>query len=190
MVGRLQNLVVRISCTWWLYLLVLTVFSGSLQVLMRIGERFPEFTAGATPFDLQNELLPGQVYAQLAGYTDQARDLYYVFTAIDFVFPLFAGLFIAATTAFALRNSLPRFYAALVARRLLPVLMLATVFDWLENLAAIATISLYPAEFSWLPVLLVIAKRLKLALALFGNAVMFTCVLIFAVTWLRRRLKS
>jgi len=188
--GRLQNLLLQVSRTWWLYLLVLAVFSGSLQALMRIGERFTEFAAGAAPFDLQNELQPGQVYAQLAGYTDQARGLYYAFTAIDFAFPLFAGLFIAATTAFALRNSLPRFYETLVARKLLPVLMLATVFDWLENVAAIAAISLYPAEFSWLPMLLVIAKRLKLAFALFGNAVMFTSVAIAAVTWLGRRLKS
>jgi hypothetical protein len=165
----------------------MVVFFGSLQVLLRIGSRFPELAGGAAPFDLQNELRPDQVYAQLGGYTDQARNLYYVFTTIDFVFPLFAGLFIAATTAFALRNSLPRFYATLVARRLLPVLMLATVFDWLENLSAIATISLYPAEFAWLPVLLVAVKKLKLGFALFGNAAMFTAVIIAAGAWLLRR---
>lgn len=189
MLGSLQNLVLRISRTWWLYVLVLAVFSGSLQALLLMGRRFPEVASGATPFDLQNELQPDQVYPQLAGYTEQARELYYAFTTIDFVFPLFAGLFIAATTAFALRNSLRRFYETLVARKLLPVLMLATVFDWLENLTAIATISLYPTEYGWLPALLVVVKKFKLAFALFGNATMFTCVLIAAVSWLLRRRK-
>jgi hypothetical protein len=187
--GRLQNVVLRISRTWWLYLTVLAVFLGSLQALLRIGERFPEFAAGAAPLDLQNDLQADQVYPQLAGYTEQARQLYYEFTMIDFAFPLFAGLFITATVAVALRNSLPRFYEALVARKLLPLLLLATAFDWLENLAAIATISLYPAEFGWLPVLLVIVKRFKLAFAMLGNGAMFAAVLIAAGTWLLRRRK-
>ncbi len=190
MLGRLQNLVLRISRTWWLYLLVLAVFSGSLLGLLRIGKRFPELAAGATPFDLQNDLQADQVYPQLAGYTEQARELYYTFTMIDFAFPLFAGLFITATVAFALRNSLPRFYEALVARKLLPVLMLATAFDWLENVTALAAISLYPTEFSWLPVLLVIAKKFKLAFMVFSNGAMFAAVLIAAGVWLLRRRKS
>ncbi len=187
--GRLQNLVLRISGTWWLYLIVLALFSGSLQALMHIGERFPEFAAGAAPFDLQNDLQPGQVYPQLAGYTGQARELYYAFTLIDYAFPLFGGLFISATVAFALRNSLPRFYAALVARKLLPVLMIATAFDWLENLAAMATITLYPTEFGWLPVLLVIAKKCKLAFVLLSNGAMLAAVLTAAGFWLFRRRK-
>lgn len=190
MLGRLQNVVLRISRTWWLYLAVLAVFVGSLQALLRIGERFPEFAAGAAPLDLQNDLQANQVYPQLAGYTEQARQLYYEFTMIDFAFPLFAGLFITATVAFALRNSLPRFYEALVARKLLPVLMLATAFDWLENVTALAAISLYPTEFSWLPVLLVIAKKFKLAFMVFSNGAMFAAVLIAAGVWLLRRRKS
>jgi hypothetical protein len=189
MLGRLQDLVVRISRTWWLYLIVLLLFIGSLRALTQIGERFPSYAGGATPFDLQNDLRADQVYPQLAGYTAQARELYYAFTLIDYAFPFFAGLFITATVAFALRNSLPRLYAALVARKLLLVLMLATAFDWLENVTALATIVLYPTEISWLPALLMVAKKCKLAILLVSNGTMFAAVLFAAGHWLVRRVR-
>jgi hypothetical protein len=188
MLGRLQDLVIRISKTWWLYLIVLFLFIGSLQVLMRIGERFPAYAAGAAPFDLQNDLQADQVYAQVAGYTAQARELYYAFTLVDYAFPFFAGLFITATVAFALRYSVPRFYAALVARKLLLVLMLATAFDWLENVLAVLIIALYPAETAWLPGLLVAAKKGKLAFMWVSNGAMLLAVLTAAGTWLARRI--
>ena len=197
MLGRLQDLVVRISRTWWLYLIVLLLFIGSLRALTRIGERFPAYAGGATPFDLQNDLRADQVYPQLAGYTAQARELYYAFTLIDYAFPFFAGLFIAATVAFALRNSLPRLYAALVARKLLLVLMLATAFDWLENVTAVSTIVLYPTEVSWLPTLLEVAKKGKLATLVVSNGVLVVSICAVVVTtiiaawhWVMKRIRS
>ena len=197
MLGRLQDLVVRISRTWWLYLIVLLLFIGSLRALTRIGERFPAYAGGATPFDLQNDLRGDQVYPQLAGYTAQARELYYAFTLIDYAFPFFAGLFIAATVAFALRSSLPRLYAALVARKLLLVLMLATAFDWLENVTAVSTIVLYPTEVSWLPTLLEVAKKGKLATLVVSNGVLVVSICAVVVTtiiaawhWVMKRIRS
>jgi TPR repeat protein len=187
MLGRLQDLVIRISKTWWLYLIVLFLFIGSLQALMRIGERFPAHAAGATPFDLQNDLEAAEVYPQIAGYTEQARELYYAFTLIDYAFPFFAGLFISATVAFALRYSMPRFYEGLAARKLLLIPMLATAFDWLENVVAVSIIALYPAEAGWLPGLLVAAKKLKLGFMWVGNGAMVVAVLGAAGTWLGRR---
>ena len=189
MLGRLQDLIIRISGTWWLYAAVLFLFVGSLQALTRLGKLFPAYAGGAAPFDLQNDLVAGEVYPQLAGYTDQARERDYAFTLIDYAFPFFAGLFIAATVAFALRASLPRLYAALLARRLLLVLMLATAFDWLENVTALTTIVLYPAEVSWLPTLLVVAKKCKLATLLGSNGTMFAAVLFAAGHWLVQRLR-
>ncbi len=188
--GRLQDLILRISRTWWLYLIVLLLFVGSLQALMRIGEQFPAYAGGATPFDLQNDLRAEQVYPQLAGYTVQARELYYAFTLIDYAFPFFAGLFVTATVAFALRNSLPRLYAALVAHKLLLVLMLATAFDWLENVTALAIILLYPVEVSWLPPVVVVAKKCKLAAMVFSNAALFAAVVFAAGQWLVRQVRK
>lgn len=189
MLGRLQDLILRVSRTWWLYLVVVVLFTGSLQSLMRIGDRFPAHAGGALPFDLQNDLRADQVYPQLAGYTEQARELYYAFTLIDYAFPFFGGLFITATVAFALRNSLPRIYDTLVARKLLPLLMLATAFDWLENVAALSTIVLYPMEVSWLPTLLVVAKKWKLATLLMSNAALFGSVLFGGGIWLAKRFR-
>ena len=189
MLGRLQDLIIRISRTWWLYLIVLVLFIGSLRVLTRIGDHFPAYAGGAAPFDLQNDLRADEVYPQLTGYTEQARGLYYAFTLIDYAFPFFGGLFIAATVAFALRNSLPRLYDALVARKLLLVLMLATAFDWLENVAAAAVIILYPTEVSWLPNLLIVAKKCKLAALLVSNGVMFAAVLLAAGIWVWKRIR-
>ncbi|MBL8200327.1 MAG: hypothetical protein JNK40_05075 [Chromatiales bacterium] len=189
MLGRLQDLAIRISRTWWQYLVVLFLFIGSLQALMRIGERFPDYAGGAAPFDLQNGLQAVQVYPQIAGYTEQARELYYAFTLIDYAFPFFAGLFITATVAFALRYGAPRLYAALVARKLLPVLMLATAFDWLENAAALSAIVMYPGEVGWLPVLLVAAKKAKLGFSLASNGAMLLALLTAAGSWLARRIR-
>ncbi|MCL4779607.1 MAG: hypothetical protein KJ049_05425 [Gammaproteobacteria bacterium] len=189
MLNRLQNLVIRVSQTWWLYLCVVLLFAGSLLSLLRIGEKFPAHAAGNLPFDLQNALAPAEVYPQLATWTENARQLYYAFTLIDYAFPFFAGLFIAATAAFAMRASLPGWYAALTARNLLPVFMLGTLFDWLENLSALGLISLYPAEFGWLPVVLVLAKKLKLACVMSGQAAMLL-LLVYAVgNWLAGKLR-
>ena len=197
MLGRLQELILRISRTWWLYLIVLALFIGSLRAITRIGDLFPTYAGGAAPFDLQNDLRIDQVYAQLAGYTPQARELYYAFTLIDYAFPFFAGLFITATVAFALRNSLPRLYEALVTRKLLLLLMVATAFDWLENVTALSTIVLYPTEVSWLPTLLVVAKKGKLATLVVSNGALVVSICALVVTaliaaWQRvmRRIRS
>jgi hypothetical protein len=189
MLDRLQTLVIRVSQTWWLYFCVVLLFAGSLLSLLRIGERFPSYAAGNQPFDLQNALTPAEVYPQLATWTENARTLYYAFTLIDYAFPFFAGLFIAATAAFALRVSLPTWYAALTRRNLLPVFMLGTAFDWLENLAALGVISLYPAEIGWLPFVLVIAKKLKLVCVMSAQAAMLLLLLYAAGNWLAARLR-
>ena len=189
MLNRLQNLVIRTSRTWWLYLGVVVLFAGSLLSLLRIGEMFPAHAAGNQPFDLQNGLATAEVYPQIATYTPAARNLYHAFTLIDYAFPFFAGLFIAATAAFALRNSLPKWYALLTARNLLPVFMLGTVFDWLENIAALGAISLYPAESGWLPVLLVLAKKLKLVCVMTGQAAMLLLLVYAAGNWLAAKLR-
>jgi hypothetical protein len=189
MLDRLQDLVLRISRTWWLYLPVLFLFVGSLQALTRIGKRFPAYAGGAIPFDLQNDLRTDQVYTQLAGYTEPARELYYAFTLIDYAFPFFGGLFIAATVAFALRSSLPRLYAAVLSRKLLLVLMIPTAFDWLENVSAVSAIVLYPTEVRWLPLLLVASKTCKLATLLLSNVALAAALLFAAGAWLSRRLR-
>jgi hypothetical protein len=187
--AALQRLIVRISATGTWYVLVLALAVGSFTALMRIGAAFPAVAAGNAPFDLQNGLAAGDVYRQLSGWTPAARQLYFVFSAVDWIFPLAAGLFLAATVTFCLRTSAPRAYAWLTGRTLLPLLLAPTAFDWLENVFAVAAVATYPQGPAWLPAALVVAKRAKLAGLAVVQPLMFGLVLYTAGRWLisRRR---
>jgi hypothetical protein len=189
MAAALQRLIVRISATGTWYVAVLAVAVGSFMTLMRIGAAFPAFASGKAPFDLQNGLEAGDVYRQLSGWTPAARQLYFFFSAVDWVFPLAAGLGLAATVTFCLRRSAPRAYAWLTARTLLPLLLAPTAFDWLENIFAVAAVATYPQGPAWLPAALVVAKRAKLAGLAVVQPVMLGLVLYTAGRWLvsRRR---
>jgi hypothetical protein len=189
MAAALQRLIVRISATGTWYVAVLVVAVGSFTTLMRIGTAFPDVAAGNAPFDLQNGLAASDVYPQLSGWTPAARQLYFLFSAVDWVFPLAAGLGLAATIAFCLRRSAPRAYAWVTGRTLLPLLLAPTAFDWLENIFAVAAVATYPQGPAWLPAALVVAKRAKLAGLAVVQPVMFGLVLYTAVSRLfsRRR---
>lgn len=173
MLLALQNLIVRISRTWWLYLLVTGLAVGSLLVLQEIAAAFRPPASGLDPLDLQNQLAPGEVYAQFASYEPGAAEIYLRFALVDFGFPLFAGLFVAATIAWSLRSALPGLYRALTDRRLLVLPLLGTAFDWMENLAVLIALGLYPVEVGGLPALVVGAKCLKLGAVAISNLAMF-----------------
>lgn len=189
MLRRLNQLVIRISTSGWLFIATTVVAFGSLGILNQIGAAFPAHAGGAQPFDLQNGLTTGQVFAQIAGYTEQARRLYYLFTAIDYVFPLAAGLFLAAAGAFGLRHGLPAIYATLAQRQLFPLFLLGSAFDWCENVAALTAIVGYPDAPAVVPALLVGAKRLKLFFVLLTNGLVAVLLLVAAARWLGRRLR-
>jgi hypothetical protein len=166
--ARLQAIIVAIAASGPAYAVVLAVALGSFVALNRIAAGFPPLAGGALPFDLQNGLAVADVYAQLAGWSPGARTRYYAFSAVDWLFPLAAGLFLAATVAFCLRRSLPRAWSWVTRRQLLPLLLLGTACDWLENVFALLAVGLYPQESPLLAVGLVVAKRAKLA-ALFPS---------------------
>ena len=183
----LNQLIIRISKSAWLYIIVFAGFFGTLQALLRIGERFPERAAGAVPFDLQNRLTVEQVFTQLAGYTEQAFELYYLFTAIDYFFPLFAGLFLGATAAFLLRHSLPRWYAIAEQKNLFVLFLLATLFDWLENITLLSVMTGYPNELSSIATLAVAAKMGKLAFVFLFQGLVLLLLIFSAGKWLARK---
>lgn len=162
MMQGLNRLVVRVSGSAPLFALVTVLAFGSLAVLMRIGAAFPAAAGGAQVVDLQNGLTAAQVLAQLPGYTDEARRLYYAFTAVDYLFPFAASLFLAAIAAFCLRRAFPGAYAVAVARNLLPLVMIPALFDWCENVAALLAITAWPDTTPAMAGAVVAAKRLKL----------------------------
>ncbi len=185
--NALNQFIIRISKSGWQYVLVFAGFFGTLQALLRIAEHFAELAAGAAPFDLQNQLTVEQIFAQLAAYTEEAFRLYYVFTAIDFFFPLFAGLFLAATVAFLLRHSLPRWYAIAEEKNLFVLFLLATLFDWLENITLLSVIAGYPNELSTIATLAVAAKMGKLAFVFLFQGLTLLLLIFCAGQWLARK---
>lgn len=188
MLGALNQLIVRVSASGWLFLLTAILAFGSLGIMMRIGAAFSGITGGVPPFDLQNGLTSAQVIEQLPHYTGEARQLYLQFTAIDYLFPFAAGLFLAAIAAFCLRRAFPGAYAMINGRELLPLLMLATLFDWCENIAALASILTYPDTSTALATALVVAKRLKLTMV-FSTQGLVVLLLSATVVLLMRRLR-
>jgi hypothetical protein len=183
-----NRLIVRVSASGGLFAMTMLVMFASLFTLMRIGAAFPAVAGGAQVFDLQNNLTAEQVLDQLPGYSDDARQLYWLFTAIDYVFPFAAGLFLAAIATFCVRLAFPSAYAWITARNLLPLLMLGTLFDWCENVAAITAILAYPATSADMAAAIVVAKRLKLAMVMASWGVVALLLLAAGVTWVRGRL--
>lgn len=190
MLRALNRLIIRVSGSGWLFALTTVLAFGSLALLMQIGEAFPAVAGGAQPFDLQNELTPDEVLGQLPGYTAEARRLYLQFTAIDFLFPFAAGLFLAAIAAFSMRHGFPAPYGWLTARNLLPILMLGTLFDWCENVAAVSAIYAWPDTSAALASALVTAKKLKLTLVIASQLLAALLLLAAAASWIGRSLQS
>lgn len=190
MLRGLNKLIIRVSGNGWLFAATAIVFVVSLRLLMQIGESFPAVAGGAQPFDLQNALTGEQVLQQLAGYTAEARRQYYLFTAVDYVFPFAAGLFLAAIAAFCLRRSFPAAYTAVAERALFPLLMAGSLFDWCENIAALAAILSWPDTSAGVATALVTAKRLKLTLVIATQLLVALLLLATAGKWAAARLRG
>ncbi len=182
MLELLNQFIVRCSFSLGGFVLLFVGFAGSLRTLLYIGEKFQPHAAGALPFDLQNSLTTDEIFSQLAGYSDKAYDLYYVFTAIDYFFPLFAGLFLATIWPYVLRHSLPRWYEIALQKNLFVLLLIPTLFDWLENISLLTVIVAFPNELNSAADAAVIAKQIKLATTYLAQAstllIMLTAVVI------------
>ena len=186
---QLNDLIIRCSKSWRLFLLSVVVAFGSLfAVFGPVRIAFAELTGGLAPFDFQNVLSVDEIFDQLATWNEAAVQLYYAFSFVDFFFPFFAGLFLAGIAAFSLRHLSPGLYGRVAERRLFPLLMLGTAFDWLENLCALFVIGRYPAEMTAAAGLLVVAKQGKLAAVALSQLIAWSLLLLAAVKWAWTRL--
>ena len=163
MLSALNNLIVSCSKSWLKVLLLFVVQTATLFALQGITDRFPSLTNGDVPFDMQNDLTPAQLFEQLAGWTDAAFSSYYAFQAIDFLFPLAAGLFLASLCAFGLRHAIPSWYSVAVAKNLFVLMLLATLFDYLENVHMLWAVTAWPEQVDIAAQLAVASKKAKLA---------------------------
>lgn len=183
-----NDLVVRVSYSAWLWVMSAVFAFGSLYfVFLNINVPF-EKIVGAQMFDFQNALTVEQIFRQLPHYDDQARALYTAFLFIDFYFPFFAGLVMAAAGAFAWRYLAPGFYAKFDARGLFVVFLVPTLFDWGENIFAITVVAAYPEELSWAAAMLVLCKKGKLATVMLFQGVVWLSLAAAVLKWTGRRL--
>jgi hypothetical protein len=187
MLTKLNSFIINCSQSWWKFLLLLAGQAGTMQVLNGVTREFPAATNGDIPFDMQNSLKPDEIFTQLAGYTDEAFDLYMLFQAVDFFFPLFAGLMLATVCTFALRNVSDKFYALAAAKNLFVLLLIPTLFDWLENINLLWAVLAWPEQINAAANLAVMAKLGKLSTM--GVSFLLTGGLLItaAVMWLGRK---
>ena len=188
MLKPINQFIIRCSCSAWKFALLFAGFFGSLQALLFLGEKFKPYANGAKPFDLQNSLNSDKIFAQLADYSDQAFGLYYIFTSIDYFFPLLAGLFLAAIWAYVLRNNLPRWYEYALQRHLFVVLLIPALFDWLENITLLMTIAAFPVELSSVADAAVIMKQAKLAATTVAQGTTGAIIITGAIMTIKRKL--
>jgi len=170
MPGAINRFIVRCSESWWKIVLIFIGQSATFQVLNRITGNFPALTAGDIPFDMQNSLTTAQIFSQLSGYSDEAFRQYWIFQAVDYLFPLFAGLLLAVICAAALRTASPRLYQIACERHLFLLLLIPTVFDWSENLGLLWTVAAWPEQADFAASLAVAAKMGKLTTMLISFA--------------------
>lgn len=187
MPGIINRFIVDCSQSWWKVLLLFAGQTATMQVLTAITERFPEHANGAIPFDMQHTLTAGQVFEQLAGYTEHAFSDYLLFQAVDFVFPLLAGLFLASMCAFGLRHAAPRWYEYANSRNLFTLLLLATLFDYLENLNFLWVTGAWPEQATLAAQLGVLAKKCKLLFMGLAFALTGLSLLGAAARWAGRK---
>lgn len=187
MLASLNALIIDCSRSWWKFLIVLLVQTASLQVLQRISNEFPSVAGGAPPFDMQNALTAEEVFRQLEGYTEQAFDLYAVFQAVDFVFPIFAAFLIASVSAFALRNLSEKFYGVAQAKSLFVILLLPALFDYLENIFFLWTVNAWPNQVQIAADLAVASKMGKLTTMGMAFVIAILLLLGAAGAWVMHR---
>jgi len=159
----LNRLVIRVSQSAWLFIFSAVFAFGSLYfVFFNINDVF-EIMVDAQMFDFQNDLTVEMIFQQLPNYSYAARKLYYAFLFVDFFFPFFAALVLAAAGAFAIRRLSTKWYDVINDRSLFALFFIPTLCDWAENIFAIAVVNSYPSELTLAATMLVIAKKGKLA---------------------------
>jgi len=179
MLGKLHTLIIDCSLSWWKTGLLILLFGMTMSQLFVVTNEFPGLATsnnpGETlvPFDMQNDLTTSQLYEQLAFWSPQAFARYRWFQIVDFVFPLVGGLMSAALAALGLRLLSEKYYGIAVSRKLFLLFLIATCFDWLENLGFIWILTMWPDQSMAAAQLAILAKQGKLL-----------CLTIFQPIWI------
>lgn len=190
MLKTVNQFIVDCSHSWWKFLLLLAGQSITMWKLQDITARFPAVTNGDVPFDMQNNLSAEQIFTQLAGYGDEAFNLYTTFQLVDYVFPVVAGLLLATICAFSLRTASPRLYQAASDRKLFVLLLLPPGFDYLENFSLLWVISAWPEQSQLAAQLAVLAKMGKLSTLSIAFLTTAILLLWYVFAWTTMRIRG
>lgn len=147
-------------------------------------------SVGFVVFDMQNKLTVPHVFEQLSAYTPETKQLYYAFSFVDFMFPFFAALFMAAAAAFALRHAFNEFYLRVRDSSLFALLFLPTALDWTENIFALTVISSYPDQRETAAALMIWAKQGKLVSIVIAQTAVLIALLASGWRWTAIRLTA
>lgn len=176
----LQNGLLKISRNWILFVVMLVVNFASFTILFALEDQFEALT-GMPVYDTQNALTTTQIREQLPLYQGEALNAYLRFAAFDFVFPLVSAVFIAVVCTLLLRLNRLKIAQTLLRWRLPLVVLLITLFDYLENVFLLAVLAAAPAPDTALMNIALVFKQLKLAgLALTGPLVGILVALLIA----------
>jgi hypothetical protein len=189
MLGSINQKLIDWSHSWKVFLLVVFGQVITLTGLLRISQQMADIN-GFQAFDMQNELTTQQIFEQLPLYTSESFNLYYLFTAIDYVFPIVAGLVLAIASVFFMRYGLPALHARLAELKLYPLLMLGTLFDFIENIFLLSTMLAFPNEAQGIATLAIIFKKCKLAMISVSGGLTVILALVALFSLIRRKFFS
>lgn len=179
----LSDLIVRFSRSWPLFLLAAALTGACLYLIIGVITPRFEAMAGSPPFDMQNALTVEQAFRQLTGYTPEVTRFYYLFSAIDFVFPLVASLFLSAIAAFSLRYLWPAGYRWMTDHGLWLLFLLPALFDWSENVWALTLVSNPDQQMATVASLMIYSKLAKLALVGLAQLLSWCLLALAALKW-------
>jgi hypothetical protein len=183
----LNDLVTRVSQSGWLFIFSAIFAFGSLFIVfMNINVAF-EPIVGAQLFDFQNDLTVEEIFEQLESFNESAVALYYAFVFVDFFFPFFAGLVLAAAGAYAIRHLSTKWYKQIIRLNLFAIFFIPTLFDWGENIFAITVINGYPNELMAAATLLVLAKKGKLTSVMIMQLVVWSLLALALLKWMGQK---
>jgi len=189
MLGFINQKLIDWSQSWKVFLLVVLGQAVTLSALLNISQKMADIN-GLQAFDMQNALSVQQIFTQLPQYTSESFNLYYLFQAVDYVFPVVAGLVLAIASVFLMRYSLPGIYSRFASLKLFPLLMLGTLFDFLENIFLLSVILAYPNELESVATLAIIAKKCKLTMIMVSGGITSLLTILGIITLVRKKMFS
>jgi hypothetical protein len=149
---QIHNLFIGLGTTLnpWFILILVVALNVYWTVTLTVFDIQFQQVSGLQLLDLQNSFAPDEIIttqsaiSQIATYSQEAKALYWSFFILDNIMPHLAFSAFALLWVYFLRSTPNRMTVWLLNSPLLFIPLGVGFFDWLENLAYISAIHLYP----------------------------------------------